>query len=75
MRDLIIHPAQFGLVVSYTFAGATRQATSAGDDRFGRKPAFLSLLVGFLIGALLCGLALTYAALDDMSRGGGEFRM
>jgi MFS transporter, DHA1 family, inner membrane transport protein len=65
MRTLAITPAQFGLIVSsYTIsAGVAGVVASSLIDRFGRKSAFLSLYVGFLIGTLLCGLATTYPLL------------
>jgi DHA1 family inner membrane transport protein len=64
-RTLHINPAQFGLVVaSYTIsAGIAGFVASAQIDRFGRKAAFLSLYVGFLIGTLFCGLATTFPLL------------
>ena len=65
MRTLSITPAQFGLIVSsYTIsAGIAGVVASSLIDRFGRKAAFLSLYVGFLIGTLFCGLATTYPIL------------
>jgi predicted MFS family arabinose efflux permease len=65
MRTLGLTPDRFGLIVSsYTLAaGIAGLVASSLIDRFGRKAAFLSLYVGFLIGTLLCGLAPTYATL------------
>ena len=65
MRTLGITPAQFGLIVSsYTIsAGVAGFVASSLVDRFGRKSAFLSLYVGFLVGTLFCGLAQTYELL------------
>ncbi len=65
MRTLQISPIQFGLVVSsYTLsAGLAGVLASTQIDKFGRKAAFLTLYVGFLVGTLLCGLAPTYATL------------
>jgi predicted MFS family arabinose efflux permease len=65
MRTLAITPAQFGLIVSsYTFsAGVAGLLASSFVDRYGRRAAFLSLYVGFLLGTLLCGLAPGYATL------------
>ncbi len=65
MRTMGISPAQFGLVVSsYTLsAGVAGVVASSLVDRFGRKSAFLTLYVGFLVGTLLCGLAPTYSTL------------
>lgn len=64
-RTLAINPAQFALIVSsYTIsAGVAGFVASTVIDRFGRKSAFLSLYVGFLVGTLLCGLATTYPLL------------
>ena len=65
MRTLGITPAQFGLIVSsYTIsAGIAGVLASTLVDRFGRKSAFLSLYVGFLVGTLFCGVATSYAML------------
>src|SRR4051794_4384315 len=65
MRTLAITPAQFGLVVSsYTLsAGVSGVVASSQVDRVGRKAAFLSLYVGFLVGTLFCGLATSYPIL------------
>lgn len=65
MRVLNIGPDRFGLIVSsYTFAaGVAGLIASMFIDRIGRKTAFLTLYVGFLIGTLLCGLAPNYPAL------------
>jgi predicted MFS family arabinose efflux permease len=65
MRTLGLSPGRFGLIVSsYTLAaGIAGLVASSLIDRFGRKAAFLTLYVGFLIGTLLCGLAPTYATL------------
>ena len=65
MRTMGITPAQFGLIVSsYTIsAGVAGVVASSLVDRFGRKAAFLSLYVGFLVGTLFCGLAQSYAIL------------
>jgi DHA1 family inner membrane transport protein len=65
MRTLGINPAQFGLIVSsYTLsAGISGFLASSLVDRFGRKAAFLSLYVGFLVGTVFCGLATTFTLL------------
>ncbi|MHB1556306.1 MAG: MFS transporter [Isosphaeraceae bacterium] len=65
MRTLHITARQFALnVSSYTIAaGVAGILASTLMDRFGRKAAFLTLYVGFLVGTLLCGLAQTYATL------------
>jgi MFS transporter, DHA1 family, inner membrane transport protein len=57
--------AQFGYIVAaYTIsAGIAGFVASSSIDRFGRKAAFLTLYVGFLIGTLFCGLAPTYTTL------------
>ena len=65
METLGINPDQFGLIVaSYTIsAGIAGFAASSVVDRFGRKAAFLSLYIGFLLGTLFCGLANTFPML------------
>jgi predicted MFS family arabinose efflux permease len=59
MRELHVGPDRFGWIVSsYTFAAAAAGLVAATVvDRVGRRRAFLSLYVGFLVGTLLCGLA------------------
>lgn len=65
IRTLDIDAGRFGWIVSsYTFAaGVAGIGAAAVLDRFGRKAAFLSLYVGFIVGTLLCGLASTYPLL------------
>ena len=65
MRTLGINAAQFGLIVSaYTIAaGVAGLVAMPIIDRFGRKAAFLTLFVGFLVGTLCCGLASDYGML------------
>lgn len=65
MRELHVSPDRFGWIVSsYTFAAALAGLVAASVmDRFGRRSAFLSLYVGFLVGTLLCGLAPNFWAL------------
>ena len=65
MRSLKINPEQFGLIVSaYTIAaGVAGLAATPIIDRFGRKAAFLTLFVGFLVGTLACGLSRSYPML------------
>jgi len=65
MRTLKIDAEQFGLIVSaYTIAaGVAGLAAAPVVDRFGRKAAFLTLFIGFLVGTLFCGLATTYPTL------------
>jgi MFS transporter, DHA1 family, inner membrane transport protein len=64
-RTLGLTPARFGLIVSsYTFAaGMAGLVASVVVDRFARRPAFLTLYAGFLIGTLACGLAPSYGTL------------
>ena len=64
-RTLGLTPARFGLIVSsYTFAaGFAGLVSSMVIDRFARRPAFLVLYAGFLVGTLACGLAPNYATL------------
>jgi MFS transporter, DHA1 family, inner membrane transport protein len=64
-RTLGIDTFQFGLIVaSYTVsAGVAGLLASSVLDRFGRKRAFLTLFVGFLVGTTLCGLSVNYATL------------
>jgi predicted MFS family arabinose efflux permease len=65
MRSLKIDAAQFGLIVSaYTIAAGIAGLVAAPIvDRFGRKVAFLSLYLGFLVGTMFCGLAGTFPTL------------
>jgi DHA1 family inner membrane transport protein len=64
-RRLHLSPAEFGMIISsYTFAaGFAGLIASVVVDRFARRPAFLTLYVGFLAGTLLCGLAPNYSTL------------
>ena len=64
-ETLHISTFQFGLIVSsYTLsAGVAGLLGSSVLDRFGRKRAFLTLFIGFLVGTLLCGLSVNYATL------------
>ena len=64
-RTLGIDTFQFGLIVSsYTVsAGVAGLLGSSVLDRFGRKRAFLTLFIGFLVGTMLCGLSVNYATL------------
>jgi predicted MFS family arabinose efflux permease len=64
-RTLRLTPAQFAWIVSsYTFAaGLAGLVATVVVDRFARRPAFLTLYVGFLAGTLLCGLAPNYPTL------------
>lgn len=65
MEKLQIGTGEFGLVVSsYTFAaGAAGLVASAIVDRFARRPTFMLLYAGFLLGTLACALAPSYELL------------
>ncbi|HEY2157550.1 MAG TPA: MFS transporter [Isosphaeraceae bacterium] len=65
MEQLGLSTTQFALIVSsYTFAaGAAGLVAAAVIERFGRKDAFLTVFVGFLLGTLCCGLAWSYPTL------------
>lgn len=64
-KTLHLAPSQFGMIISsYTFAaGLAGLVATVVVDRFARRPAFLTLFLGFLAGTLLCGLAPNYATL------------
>lgn len=63
--SLRINTEQFGYVVaSYTFAaGAAGLIASSIMDRFARRPAYMVLNAGFLLGTLCCAIAPSYQAL------------
>src|SRR4051794_35166230 len=65
LQELHITTRQFGLVVSaYAFsAGASGLLAAGFADKFDRKRLLLFFYGGFLLGALLCGVADTYAFL------------
>jgi predicted MFS family arabinose efflux permease len=65
MRVMLISPQQFGLLVSaYTLAAAVAAlAVAFYTDRFDRRKTLLFLYVGFVVSALLCGIAPGYGAL------------
>ena len=65
MERLRLSTTQFGLIVSsYTFsAGVAGLFAASFIERFGRKAAFLTIFVGFLVGTLCCGLAWSYPTL------------
>ena len=65
MRTLHIGTAEFGLIVSsYTFAaGVSGLLASAVVDRFARRPTFMILYAGFLLGTFLCAIAPSYFTL------------
>lgn len=65
MERLRLSTTQFGLIVSsYTFsAGVAGLFAASFIERFGRKSAFLTIFVGFLVGTLCCGLAWSYPTL------------
>jgi len=64
-RTIGLTPAKFALVVSaYTFAaGLAGLVSTLFLDRFARRPTFLVLFAGFLLGTLACGIAPDYATL------------
>jgi MFS transporter, DHA1 family, inner membrane transport protein len=64
-QSLGLSPAGFGLVVSsYTFAaGLAGIVATMFIDRFARRPAFLAIYLGFLLGTLACGLSTSFAML------------
>ncbi len=64
-RALGLTTEQFSLVVSsYTIAaGLAGLFATVVLDRFARRPAFLTIYTGFLLGTLACGLARTYGQL------------
>ncbi|WZO98388.1 MFS transporter [Isosphaeraceae bacterium EP7] len=64
-RAMNLSPAQFSAIVaSYTYAaGLAGLVATMVIDKFARRPAFLALFVGFLVGTLMCGLATTYPLL------------
>jgi DHA1 family inner membrane transport protein len=61
-RAMGLSPAQFSAIVaSYTYAaGLAGLVATMVIDKFARRPAFLALFVGFLVGTLACGLATSY---------------
>ena len=65
MRVFAINPAQFGLMVSAYAISAGISGILAGCflDRFDRKPALLTLYLGFGVGTLFCAMAPTYGLL------------
>ena len=65
MNQFKISPAQFGVLVSsYNYAAAI-SGLSFGliADRFARKILFGRIMLGFIVGTLLCGLATSYTLL------------
>ena len=64
-RTIGLTPARFALVVSaYTFAaGLAGLVSTIFLDRFARRPTFLVLFSGFMLGTLACGIAPNYATL------------
>lgn len=62
IRSFEISTQQFGIIVSaYTFSASIFGIIGAFFlDKFDRKKALLTLLIGFTIGNLLCALAPTY---------------
>lgn len=65
MEELHINPKQFALIISsYTFAaGVVGLLASSIVDRFARRPAFMAMNAGFLLGTLLCAFAPGYGTL------------
>jgi len=65
IEKLNISPAQFGsLVSSYNYAGAVGGILfGIIADRFGKKAMLSSVMLGFIIGTTLCGLASDYQTL------------
>ena len=61
-RTIGLNTTRFGMVVSaYTFAaGLAGLASTLVLDRFARRPTYLVLFAGFLIGTLACGFANDY---------------
>lgn len=62
MKDLLITPAQFGIVVSaYAFSAGASGILAAGfADKYDRKKLLLFFYGGFVLGTLLCGLSNSY---------------
>src|SRR5262245_54618832 len=65
LRVFNITPSQFGLIVSaYAFsAGISGIAAGFFLDRLDRRPALLTLYMGFAVGTLFCAMAPTYPLL------------
>jgi predicted MFS family arabinose efflux permease len=65
LRVFGITPSQFGLIVSaYAFsAGISGIVAGFFLDRLDRRPALLTLYIGFAIGTLFCAMAPTYPLL------------
>lgn len=59
MKEFNISPAQFGgLVSSYNYAGALAGILFGTiADRFGRKSLLGWVMLGFIVGTVLCGLS------------------
>lgn len=66
IKSLSIKPAHFGLAVSaYAFsAGISGLLTAGFADKFDRKKLLLFFYVGFIIGTILCGMAIVIALLN-----------
>ncbi len=64
-RTIGLTPVRFAAVVSaYTFAaGLAGLVSTLVLDRFARRPTFLVLFAGFMLGTLACGLAPDYGML------------
>jgi predicted MFS family arabinose efflux permease len=65
MKDLKMSTHEFGKVVSaYAISAGLSGILAAGfADKFDRKKLLLFFYVGFILGTLFCGLALSYNAL------------
>lgn len=64
-RSIGMNPARFSMVVSaYTLmAGLAGLVSTLFLDRFARRPTYLVLFGGFLLGTLACGVAPNFATL------------
>jgi predicted MFS family arabinose efflux permease len=65
MKSLSLKPSQFGFAVSaYAFsAGISGLLTAGFADRFDRKKLLLFFYTGFILGTVLCSMAVSYPLL------------
>lgn len=65
MKDLVLQPNQFSLVVSgYAFSAFVSALATAGfADRFDRKRMLIFFFSGFILGTLFCALSNSYQTL------------
>jgi predicted MFS family arabinose efflux permease len=65
MKDLVLQPNEFSLVVSgYAFSAFISAIATAGfADRFDRKRMLLFFFSGFILGTLFCALSNSYITL------------